>query len=217
MKKLFLDPKTIEALNKLIDEGQLETEVLEDFRTIVAENVNGSIQAQTAPIPVEYLKPREGGLTISATDGKWNRKEQEKIFTYNVDGDIENWNCVGEEDKPTTATDAKAFDLVKDGRYQQFIPDNNANFFENLTQGLQVFKDNPSLIQEILKQDKRVMIPFVSNSNKDENGKPVRFVASAFEYDGKVELRVNKFTIDVVWNAEDGYVFILPQHVAQKL
>lgn len=215
MKKL--NSKTIEALNKLIDQGQFETEVLEDFRTIVAENANGSTQVQTAPASVQYLKPREGSLAISVTDGKWNRKEQEKIFTYSVDGDIEAWNCVGEEDKPTIATNAQAFDLVRDGTYQQFIPDNDANFFENITQGLQVFKDNLSLIEEILKQDHRVMIPFVSKSNRDENGKPLRFVANAFRYGGKVELYVCKFTNGLVWRAGLGNVFILPQQVPQKL
>jgi hypothetical protein len=209
-----LNSKTIAYLSNLVENANLETEVIEDFREIIASN--GEKKVVTVSTSLEYLKPRKGTLAINGTNGKWNRKEQEKFFTYSVDNDIEKWNCVGKKDQPTSSIEAKAFDLMKDGTYQQFIPDAEISFFENLTQGLQVFKDHPFLVKEILEYNRRIMIPFVSESNKDGNDKPVRFVAYAFEYFGKVKLNMNKFANGDDLHVGLGHVLILPQHLVTK-
>lgn len=209
-----LNQKTVTYLSNLIANNQLEHEVIEDLRELIA--CSGQTQTVTQPASTDmYLKPREQTLAISATDGKWNRKAQEKIFTYGVDNGIENWDCVGDKDQPTPAVGAQAFDLVKSGTYMQFIPDAETSFFQNITQGLQVFKDYPNLIEEILKHDRRVMIPFISQNKKDANGEPIRFVADAYEYYSKVGLDVRKFAYGRVWRPKRGFVIILPQQATK--
>lgn len=158
-----------------------------------------------------YLKPRKRVLTVSFTNGKWDRSLQEKVFNK-IDRDIEKWVCVGPGDEKTNAIKAQFFDLINKGTYQQLIPNMESNFFANLTQGLQIFKDNPFLIKEIREKNIRIMIPFISKSRKDVNGKPFCFVANIFRLNKKVELRVSKFTRNFKWTVYLNVVVIIPQY-----
>lgn len=160
---------------------------------------------------LDYLKPRKNVFVVSATDGRWKRKEQEELF-HKIDKDVERWNCIGEKDKETSQIKVRIFDLVNNGTYIQLIPYDENNFFKNLVQGLQFFKDNPCFIKEIIEENSRFLIPFVSQNRRDENGKPFCFVANIFQLDKKVGLRVSKFSRNFTWTTYLNIVVILPQY-----
>ncbi len=82
-----------------------------------------------------YLVARTTTVTISATNGKWDRKKQEKFFRYNVGG-FEFLKAVGKKDKATKENTGVLYDLVKDGKYNQIIPDVPTSFFSKRNPGI---------------------------------------------------------------------------------
>ena len=179
MKQITLDWLKQQSTNSAVS-----PEIQEDLIAYLNQNNGKTIPV---PTPTNYLVVRATTVTISATPGKWDRKKQEKLFTHSVDGDFENYNAVGKNDKATEAVTGTPWDLAKDGRYDQIIPDIPANFFQNASQALQVVHDNPALQEEVLKQDHRLHIPFV-------NEKGDKFVALVFRARGRAEsVRVQVF------------------------
>ena len=193
---------TLEWLKTQSQNPDVDPQIQQDIIELLSNHVDG----KTA---TEYLKPRTMLIDVSATTGKWNRKQHEAKFTSGVDGDFENWNAVGRKDQPTAATKALPHDLVKDGMYSQIIPDVPQSFFANATQALQVIYDNPSLQEEILKKDRRVHLPFV-------NAKGDKFVACVFLLDGALHVDVSEFSYDYVWRASRGNVFVFPQQPSEN-
>ncbi len=151
----------------------------------------------------EYLKPRAMLIDVSPVSGKWNRKKHERLCASGVDADFENWNDVGKEDEPTPAAQALLCDLVKDGTYAEIVPDEPESFFRSAEQSMQAVHDNPSLQEEVLKQDRCLHLPFV-NANGD------KFVTLVFRRFGALDASVRKFSRGHEWYASRGHVFVLP-------
>ena len=193
---------TLQWLKTQSQNPDVDPQIRQDIVELLSNHVDG----KTA---TEYLKSRTMLMDVSATTGKWNRKQHEAKFTSGVDGDFENWNTVGKKDKATLPIKALPHDLVKDGMYSQIIPDVPQSFFANATQALQVIYDNPALQEEILKKDRRAHLPFV-NANGD------KFVARVFEYDGALHVRVDEFSFDHVWYTSYGHVFVFPQQPLEQ-
>ncbi len=77
-------------------------------------------------------------------------------------------------------------------------------FFQNATQALQALHDNTVLVDEVLKQNNRLHIPFV-------NADGTKFIASILWVGGPLSVVANDFSNDDDSSASDGDVFILPQ------
>ncbi len=196
-----MKPITQDWLKEQSQNTDIDPAIREDLLAMVSNgHANGTSTG--------YLQARTGTISVSGTNGKWDRKKQEKKFTYSVDGDFENWNTVGKNDKPTATIKAQCHDLIKDGMYSQIIPDEPVNFFQNATQALQVIHDNQALADEVLQNDKRIHLPFV-NADGD------KFVANVFKHDGRLGVYVLEFSNVLVWLAEFGYVFVFPLQVTQ--
>ncbi len=156
-----------------------------------------------------HLVSRSNLISISATQGKWSRAKHKKMFASGVDEDFENYHAVGNADQPTEAVRGILSDLVKNGTYHEIIPNIPKNFFNNATQALQAVYDNTVLLDEVLKHNNRLHIPFV-NSNGD------KFVAHVFRLDGKLKVYVLKFLYTNIWNVSDGEVFVFPKYSIKK-
>lgn len=193
---------TLEWLKTQSQNPDVDPQIQQDIITLLSNYVDGKPAT-------EYLKPRTMCIDVSGTGGKWNRKKQEGLFTSGVDNDFEKWNAVPKKDKATPNIKALPHDLIKDGTYMQIIPDQPQSFYVNATQALQVIHDNPALQEEILKQDKRVHLPFL-------NEKGEKFVAIVFEDDGALRVSVLEFSYGYVWNASYGDVFVFPQQPSEN-
>ncbi len=204
-----LNKETVDFLTNLIENNNLTTTVVEDLREIIAQN--GQTQAVEEPAPVVYLQPRSGLLVVSATNGVYDEDKHSKLFTggiYNNTG--ENWNVVTTGNGETNPGKILANDLIKNGMYREFIKDVPENFFQGLEQALQSVEDNPVLAQEVLKQDRRLHLPFT-------NAQGARFVADVCEWGGKLKVDVDELSSVLMWDASYGYVVLFPQQEPLKI
>lgn len=168
----------------------------------------------------EYLQPQEELLYINPTTGIWKREDQEKVFTYHIDLAIEELGCVSAGDKHTLLTTARLYYAIDSGPCTKFIPRSPEFFFENLTQAVQVFKDNPKLLEEIILSNQRMMVPFITRPKKpffligkSKNEKMNYFIADIYRYANKVGLKVHKITeyFNMKVQKDKQFAFIFPE------
>ncbi len=155
-----------------------------------------------------YLRPRS--LTVSATNGPFDKVKWIKLFTAGIDnytGMI--WDDVTSGCIRTHGHIVNGNDLIKDGKYSDFIEDLPMNFFSGIEQAFKIMEDNPSLVRGVIDGDQRIHIPFT-------NAKNVRFIAYVFKYNGKLNGNVSLHSSDHVWVESYCNVIILP-HNAQKI
>lgn len=180
---------------------------------LAVENYLVSKKQQEVPkIPTEpvYFKPRPGLLPVSGTTGVYNEKKHSKLFNggiYNNTG--ENLDVVTTGTGETPAGKILVNDLIKDGMYREFIKNAPENFFNGLEHALQAVHDNPALVQEVMKQDRRIHVPFTNASG-------ARFVAYVCECVGELSVSVYELSIDGVWIASSGDMVLFPQQEPLK-
>lgn len=177
-------------------------------------------------IDIEYLRQRKELLNIGSTDGKWDREVEEKIFGPNlyIDSCIEVWGLVGESilgirtKQPTPKIKVGLFDLIKEGIYKDFIPEDENQIFSTFMQSIQVFKDHPYLFQDVINKKAQFIIPF-TNKKRDEKSLD-HFILHLFKLGKMVKLTIhytgNPDTFSTIWKVKDNNVIILPKNSIKK-
>ncbi len=160
------------------------------------------------PAPIiepQYFKLREGLLSVSASNGIYKEQKWKNFFKSGIENYTGNeWSYVTSGCSAILATKIQASDLIKDGKYSQFIKDEEKNFFQGIEQAFKAVEDNPALVEEVLKQDHRIHVTFTNASG-------ARFVAFVCKCYGKLNVSVSRLSYDDVWGAEYGSVVLFPQ------
>lgn len=201
-----LIPETVVYLNSLLENNPVPENVAENIREIIAANEKTNIVAQTANIDyLKYLHPHEELLSVSATTGSYNEKKWKKFFHSGIQNHTgENWDVITSCCDGTPPGKVQANDLIKDGKYSQFIKDEKQNFHAGIEAAFKVVEDNPALVEEVLKEGKSLHIPF-TNTQGD------RFVVYVFKCRGMLHANVNKHSSESFWCFQYGYVVLYPQ------
>lgn len=127
----------------------------------------------------DYLSPHSEVIIVPETKGEWNRDFHETLFIKTHEYFFENYYCSTSSSKKHRSVTARQYELIKDGKFQDIIPNSLNNFFDTANQALQIIHDNDDIQDEILKNDKFVYLPCKGSSG-------VCFVIEIFKFFGLI-------------------------------
>ncbi len=205
----ILDPKTRLFLREQLLRST-DQKIVNDISVLLATH---DFYSQ---ISTEYLKIPDLSLEVEPTNGQWYSKHALQIFPDGLSDNIEKFGAVGKHDEPTLASRALPLELKKGGTCLDFTPKNTDVFFKSLPQVIQVFISNPQLLTEISVNDRRFMLPFISQTNVIYH-KPSRFMVycSRNFQTGAPGLKLYKMSAEtkdkVIWDANEKLSLVFHQ------
>ena len=161
------------------------------------------------------VRPRQQLLVKAVSD----IVDYDLLHKYFPGGFVNNaaFNAVYGTGWPTDkASSAYVHDLIKEEIITQIVPLAKANLFMGVTQALQVFYDNPDLIQEVRDEGRRIHVPF----DTQESGV---HILTAFRESGTPRIESDAFPVPPFYKRLEMYeapckhVFVLPVRELARL
>lgn len=154
-----------------------------------------------------YLQSSTGVIGITPNNSVFVKDQKSNSFMFSkyflLNRTKEVFKNVLSERPGVKASKVQVFDLIKDGRHEEFIMPNPENFFGSFSEAMNVLDEMPELRSEIMKHDKCAHVPFMNKENK--------YYMMLVYYKQKLfQIYTFKLKNKIVLEVAKGNIFILP-------
>ncbi len=199
------------ALRELVKNGVLNKQNIERVRA----RGNEVVAAITALVKEKFAEIVENiagivklisgaeTLELDETDGKATIAKAKDAFPGWIDSDFKGYGC-DVKSEPTKKAQVSVHEMIKDGTFAQI--------FNGMSDDLnKLVMTQPQIIQFVVLHRKWLRTEGYGTFFLFKVGNEF-FVASVYWRDGgQLEVDVNRFSNDYVWDAEDRHRFVIPQ------